>query len=110
MSLGAELNAELGSGSQTSIVPSAARQNLHFLFLNIGHFLDHLFMLIFATVAALVLVTEWQLEYTELIPYATPGFVAFAAFTIPAGALADRTLLTGHGGATEEASTESHPE
>ena len=31
------------------------RDRLHFLFLNIGHFLDHLFTLIFATVAALAL-------------------------------------------------------
>lgn len=47
-------------------------------------------MLIFSTVAALVLVHEWGLGYSELIPYATPGFIAFAAFTIPAGWLADR--------------------
>ena len=31
------------------------RERLHFLLLNIGHFLDHLFTLIFATVAALAL-------------------------------------------------------
>lgn len=90
MSTGSELNAELDASAHPAAVPSVTLQNLHFLFLNIGHFLDHLFMLIFATVAALVLVTEWQLGYTELIPYATPGFIAFAAFTIPAGALADR--------------------
>ena len=35
-----------------------SRQQLNFLFLNIGHFLDHLFILIFATVAALKLTTE----------------------------------------------------
>ena len=63
---------------------------VHFLFLNLGHFLDHFFMLIFSTVAAVVLVHEWNLSYSQLIPYATPGFVAFAAFTIPAGWLADR--------------------
>ncbi|MDP6708213.1 MAG: MFS transporter [Alphaproteobacteria bacterium] len=62
----------------------------HFLFLNIGHFLDHLFILIFATVAALVLATEWGLSYAELIPYATPGYVAFGLFSLPAGWLADR--------------------
>ena len=28
------------------------RDRIHFLFLNIGHYLDHLFTLIFATVAA----------------------------------------------------------
>ena len=66
------------------------RDRLNFLFLNVAHFLDHLFMLVFATVAALALVHDWQMSYAELIPYATPGFVAFGAFAIPAGWLADR--------------------
>ena len=66
------------------------RDRKHFLFLNLGHFLDHLSMLIFATVAALALVTEWNLSYAELIPYATPGFIAFGLFSLPAGRLADR--------------------
>ena len=35
------------------------KPRLHFLLLNIGHFLDHLVMLIFATVAALVLRFGW---------------------------------------------------
>ena len=66
------------------------RKKLHFLFLNIGHFLDHLFMLVFATVAALALTREWQLSYSELIFYAMPGFIAFGAFALPAGWLADK--------------------
>ena len=53
------------------------RDRTSFLFLNVGHFLDHLFVLIFATVAALRLTQEWGMSYAELIPYATPGFVAF---------------------------------
>ncbi|MEM1200375.1 MAG: MFS transporter [Pseudomonadota bacterium] len=66
------------------------RDKLHYLFLNVGHFLDHLFMLVFATVAALALGREWGMSYGELIPYATPGFIAFGAFALPAGWLADR--------------------
>lgn len=66
------------------------RDRTDFLFLNVGHFLDHFFMLIFATVAALALSREWGMSYAELIPYATPGFVAFAVFSLPAGWLADR--------------------
>ena len=46
-------------------------------------------MLIFATVAALTLSHEWGMSYAELIPYATPGFVAFGVCTLPAGWLAD---------------------
>lgn len=65
-------------------------QRVRFLYLNIGHFLDHLLVLIFATAAALTLVTEWNLSYGELIPYATPGFVAFGVCAIPAGWLADK--------------------
>lgn len=66
------------------------RSQTEFLFLNIGHFLDHLFMLVFATAAALILTREWGMSYAELIPYATPGFIAFAACSIPAGWLADK--------------------
>lgn len=62
----------------------------HFLFLNLGHFLDHLFMLVFATVAALALAKEWGMTYADLIPYATPGLIAFGLFSLPAGWLADR--------------------
>ena len=69
---------------------SALRERLHFLLLNVGHFLDHLFMLIFATVAALTLTREWGLGYADLLTYATPGFFAFGVFALPAGWLADR--------------------
>jgi MFS family permease len=63
---------------------------IHFAFLNLGHLYDHLFLLIFATAAALSLSYEWEMNYAELIPYATPGFVAFGAFSVPAGWLADK--------------------
>lgn len=66
------------------------RDRLYFLLLNIGHFMDHLFTLIFATVAALVLYREWGVSYAELLAYATPGFFAFGAFALPAGWLADK--------------------
>jgi len=69
---------------------SALRERLHFLLLNVGHFLDHLFMLIFATVAALALTREWGLGYADLLKYAAPGFFAFGVFALPAGWLADR--------------------
>jgi len=66
------------------------RERVNFLFLNVGHFLDHLFVLIFASVAALRLTQEWDMGYGELIPYATPGFIAFGLCAIPAGWLADK--------------------
>ena len=66
------------------------RSQVNFLFLNVGHFTDHFFMLIFATAAALQLTTQWGMTYAELVPYATPGFIAFAVCAIPAGWLADK--------------------
>lgn len=66
------------------------RDSRHFLFLNIGHFLDHMFTLIFATVAALALTREWGVSYSELLKYATPGFLAFGLFALPAGWIADK--------------------
>jgi MFS family permease len=52
---------------------TVSRQKIEFLFLNIGHFLDHLFMLVFATASALTLTRQWGMSYAELIPYATPA-------------------------------------
>ncbi|MEM9140750.1 MAG: MFS transporter [Pseudomonadota bacterium] len=71
------------------------RDQTHFLLLNIGHFLDHLFMLVFATVAALVLSRDWGISYGALIAYATPGFFAFGLFALPAGWLADKWTRDG---------------
>ena len=65
-------------------------ERINFLFLNIGHFFDHLFMLLFATVAALTLSRQWGMGYAELIPYATPGFIAFGVCALPAGWIADK--------------------
>jgi MFS family permease len=66
------------------------RDTQYFLLLNVGHFLDHYFMLIFASVAALALGSEWGLSYAELLPYGAPGFAAFALAALPMGILADR--------------------
>ncbi|HEY6239773.1 MAG TPA: MFS transporter [Burkholderiales bacterium] len=64
------------------------------LFLNLGHTLDHLFMLIFPTVV-LAMSAEFGLGYADLLPLALGGFIAFGAFSIPAGWLADRWSRTG---------------
>jgi len=66
------------------------RDRLQITLLNAGHFLDHLVMLVFATVSAVALTREWNMGYSELLAYATPGFVAFALFSWPAGWIADR--------------------
>ncbi len=60
-----------------------------FLFLNIGHAVDHLFMLMFPAVAALA-AADLGAGYGELLTLATGSFIAFGAFSLPAGWLADR--------------------
>ena len=57
-------------------------------FLNLGHLLDHLVMLVFPTVV-IALGREWDRPYSELLPLALGGFIAFGAFAVPAGWLAD---------------------
>jgi MFS family permease len=57
-------------------------------FINLGHFLDHLAMLVFPTVVV-ALGREWDRPYSELLPLALGGFIAFGAFALPAGWLAD---------------------
>jgi MFS family permease len=59
------------------------------LFLNLGHTLDHLLMLIFPTVV-LAMGAEFGGGYADLLPLSLGGFIAFGAFSIPAGWLADR--------------------
>ena len=57
-------------------------------FINLGHFLDHLAMLVFPTVV-IALAREWDRSYSELLPLTLGGFIAFGAFALPAGWLAD---------------------
>src|SRR5690349_11731038 len=57
-------------------------------FLNLGHLLDHLVMLVFPTVV-IALARQWDRSYSELLPLALGSFIAFGAFAIPAGWLAD---------------------
>jgi len=57
-------------------------------FLNLGHLLDHLAMLVFPT-AVVAIGHEWGRPYSDLLPLALGSFIAFGAFAIPAGWLAD---------------------
>src|SRR5260370_16269231 len=57
-------------------------------FINLGHLLDHLVMLVFPTVVV-ALARDWGRPYAELLPLTLGGFIAFGAFALPAGWLAD---------------------
>src|SRR3979490_3456884 len=58
-------------------------------FVNAAHFIDHYSMLICAA-AVIVMGPALGMAYSELLPYATPGFVAFGAGSLLTGWLGDR--------------------
>ena len=67
-------------------------QRLRYLFLNIGHFADHLFMLIFAKAAVSAGLGFGLAEngaYAEMIPYGIPALVLFGACAPLAAFIAD---------------------
>src|SRR5947207_11337208 len=57
-------------------------------FVNAAHFIDHYAMLIFAA-AVIIMGPALGMAYSELLPYATPGFVAFGAGALVTGWLGD---------------------
>ncbi|MDF1720882.1 MAG: MFS transporter [Minwuia sp.] len=65
------------------------RDRVGFFFLNVGHFFDHMFMLIFATVAV-ALAGQDGMSYRQLLELLTPALVMFGVGSLPAGWLADR--------------------
>jgi len=65
------------------------KSRLTVAFLNLGHFLDHLAMLIYAT-AVLVMTARFGLSYEAMLPLSLGGFIAFGGGSLPAGWLGDR--------------------
>lgn len=65
------------------------RRDLQTLFVNVGHFVDHLYMLIFPT-AVLAMGPAFGASWNELLQLSFGGFVAFGACSLPAGWLGDR--------------------
>ena len=59
------------------------------LFLNAGHALDHLFLLIYPTVV-IAMAPDFGRTYSEMLPLSLGGFIMFGAGSLPAGWLADR--------------------
>ena len=57
-------------------------------YLNIAHFLDHFFLLIFPT-AVIAIEGDWELTYGQALPLGTSMYVAFALATPLAGWLGD---------------------
>ena len=58
------------------------------LLLNLGHAMDHLFLLIFATAVGAI-ATQWGMVWQDLMPYTVGAFVMFGLGSLPAGRLGD---------------------
>jgi MFS family permease len=58
-------------------------------FINVAHFFDHFFLLIFPT-AALAIAPAWGMSFADALLFGTPLYVMFALGTLPAGWLGDR--------------------
>jgi MFS family permease len=59
------------------------------LLLNVGHGIDHMFLLIFATAVGSVAVEFGYSNWTDLMPYSVGAFALFGLGAIPAGRLGD---------------------
>ena len=69
------------------------QQQMRFTFLNVGHFIDHLFMLIFAKAAFSAGLSFGLAEdgaYAEMLPYGIPSLILFGAGAPFAAHLADK--------------------
>ena len=58
-------------------------------FVNVAHFFDHFFLLIFPT-AAIAIAPAWGMSFADVLLFGTPLYLMFALGTLPAGWLGDR--------------------
>jgi len=59
------------------------------LLLNVGHALDHLFLLIFATAVGTIAVEFNFAHWEDLMPYSVGAFFLFGLGSVPSGRLGD---------------------
>ena len=59
------------------------------LLLNIGHALDHMLLLIFATAVASIALEFGFARWEDLMPYSAGAFLLFGIGSVPAGRLGD---------------------
>ena len=59
------------------------------LMLNIGHALDHMFLLIFATAVTSIAIEFGFTRWEDLMPYSAGAFLLFGIGSVPAGRLGD---------------------
>jgi len=59
------------------------------LLLNVGHAIDHMFLLIFATAVSTIAIEFGHGDWTDLMPYSVGAFALFGLGAMPAGRLGD---------------------
>lgn len=73
---------------ETATAPAAFPRTVTLL-LNVGHGVDHMFMLIFATAVASIALEFGYANWTDLMPYGVGAFALFGLGALPAGRLGD---------------------
>src|SRR5215470_16458681 len=76
------------TASATASLPQGWSRTVSLL-LNIGHGIDHMFLLIFATAVGSVALEFGYANWTDLMPYSVGAFALFGLGAIPAGRLGD---------------------
>src|SRR5689334_8494838 len=59
------------------------------LLLNIGHAIDHMFLLIFATAVTTIALEFGLTRWEDLMPYSAAAFLCYGVGALPAGKLGD---------------------
>lgn len=75
--------------TSATAVPANGFPRVVNLLLNIGHAIDHMFLLIFATAVAAIAVDFGYQSWTDLMPYSVGAFAMFGLAALPAGRLGD---------------------
>ncbi|HKA44675.1 MAG TPA: MFS transporter [Burkholderiales bacterium] len=76
------------TGSATASLPKEWSRTVSLL-LNIGHGIDHMFLLIFATAVGTIAVEFGYSNWGDLMPYSVGAFALFGLGALPAGRLGD---------------------
>lgn len=75
--------------AESSVAPVQSHPRPVTLLLNVGHALDHLFLLIFATAVGAIATEFGYARWEDLMPYSVGAFFLFGLGSVPAGRLGD---------------------
>ena len=78
------------TSAPTSVPSGAAAHRPTQLLLNLGHAIDHMFLLIFATAVTSIAQDFGLARWEELMPYGVLAFLMFGLGSLPAGKLGDQ--------------------